>query len=71
MGTRKWVGFEGIEPKAKESCARGRCGEKYLSSEARLPFESVSVDQGWQKRGTAINSRSGHFSMIGGCLKNI
>ena len=66
-----YVGDKGIEPEAKESCARGCCEEKCLSSEAGLPGESVSVDQGWQKRGTAMDSRSGYFSMIGELSKNI
>ena len=66
-----YVEYKGIEPEAKESCARGRGEEKCLSSVSGLSGESVSVDQGWQKRRTAMNSRSGHSSMIGELSKKI
>ena len=62
---------EALETEATENCEKAAIEEISLSREQNLPGQSVSVDQGWQKRGVGMNSRSGHSSMIGELSKKV
>ena len=54
-----------MEMEAEHSCMQAGIEEKILSELKGRSGESVSIGQGWQKRGAAMNSTSGHSSMIG------
>ena len=62
---------EALETEATESCEKAAIEEISLSREQNLPGRGVSVDQGWQKRGAGMNSRSGHTSIIGELSKKV
>ena len=60
-----------MEMKAEHSCMQAGIEEKILSKLKGQSGESVSIDQGWQKRGAAMNCMSGHSSMIGELSKKV
>ena len=60
-----------MEMEAEHSCMQAGIEEKILSELKGQSGESVSIDQGWQKRGAPMNSMSGHSSMIGELSKKV
>ena len=56
---------------AEHSYMQAGIEEKILSELKGQSGESVSIDQGWQKRGAAMNSINGHSSMIGELSKKV
>ena len=60
-----------MKMEAEHSCMQAGIEEKILSELKGQSGESVSIDQGWQRRGAAMNSMSGHSSMIGELSKKV
>ena len=52
-----------MEMEAEHSCIQAGIEEKILSELKGQSGESVSIDQGWQKRGAAMNSMRHCYSM--------
>ena len=60
-----------MEMEAEHSCMQAGIEEKILSELKGQSGESVSIDEGWQKKGAAMNSMSGHSPMIGELSKKV
>ena len=60
-----------MEMEAEHSCMQAGIEEKILSELKGQSGESVSINQGWQNRGVAMNSMSGHSLMIGELSKKV